>query len=161
MAFNDLRYSWRKKSEPPANGPPRPVILVIDDDAAARDSLDFILSEKYDVLLCASAREGLAALRDGVYAVVLDVKMEGHDGFWACDQLRKRQPDIPIIFYSAYQNIKDPARVIREHRPFAYVIKDGDINRILTSIETAVRVYTLTMENKRFNDSLKGTRRDD
>src|SRR4051812_26266491 len=100
-----------KGGAPPAkDGAPRPLVMVIDDDAATRESLEYVLKSKYDLLLCASAKEGLAAFRDDVCVVILDVKMKAHDGFWACDELRKRQIDIPIIFYSAYQSLKDPYR---------------------------------------------------
>ncbi|WP_437766709.1 response regulator [Sorangium sp. So ce281] len=160
MAFKDLKDAWRKRRAPPKDEAPRPVVLVIDDDAATRESVHYILQDRYDVLLCGSATEGLAAVRDDVCAVILDVKMEPLDGFWACDELRRKQPDIPIIFYSAYQDIKDPSRVVREHRPFAYIVKDGDINRIVATVDTAVRVHTTMTENKRSIDLLQGTKRD-
>ncbi|AUX38984.1 uncharacterized protein SOCE26_003660 [Sorangium cellulosum] len=160
MAFKDLKDSWRRKSSaPPEAEAPRPTVLVIDDDAAARDALHFVLQDKYEVLRCASATEGLEAFHDGVCVVILDVKMEVHDGFWACDELRKKQPDIPIIFYSAYQDIKDPSKVIIEHQPFDYVVKDGDLKRISTAIDTAARVYALMAENKKILARLKGQER--
>ena len=156
MAFKSLNDSWREKEKGTA---PRPVVLVIDDDAATRESLEFVLKDKYEVILCASAREGLAAFRDDVSVVILDVKMKTHDGFWACDELRKKQADIPIIFYSAYQSLKDPFRIINEHRPFGYIIKDGDIKQLLDAVDMAVRVYTMIAENKRIIERLTAGKR--
>jgi DNA-binding NtrC family response regulator len=144
---------------PPKNEERRPVILVIDDDAETRDSIDYVLKDRYEVLLCGSAKAGLAAFRDDVCAVILDVKMKTHDGFWTCDELRKRQVDIPIIFYSAYQNLKDPYRIINEHRPFGYIVKDGDIRKLLDSVDTAVQLYKIILENKRLIELLQGGKR--
>lgn len=137
---------------------PRPVVLVIDDDLATRESLEFILKDKYNALLCASAQEGLAAFHKDVYAVILDVKMKVHDGFWACDELRKKQADVPIIFYSAYQSLKDPYRIINEHRPFGYIIKDGNLKKLLDTVEMAVQLYKILLENKRLIERLQGRR---
>jgi DNA-binding NtrC family response regulator len=160
MSFKGLNNAWRKEKAPPSKDEePRPAVLVIDDDVATRESLHFILMGKYNVLLCASAKEGLAALNDDVCVVVLDVKMHTHDGFWACDELRKKQPDIPIIFYSAYQNVKDPYKIINEHRPFGYVVKDGDIKKLLEAVDTAVRIYKIIVENKRLIKLLQGAKR--
>lgn len=158
MALKDMNDSWRRRKAPQSEAP-RPVVLVIDDDASARESLQFVMKDKYDVVLCGSAKEGLDAFHAGVRTVILDVKMEGHDGFWACDELHKKQPEIPVIFYSAYQSIKDPSRVISEHRPFDYIVKDGDINRLLTAVDTAVRVYTMMVENNKLIERLQGQKR--
>jgi DNA-binding NtrC family response regulator len=156
MSFKGMNDPWRKGRAPPSKDEAlRPVVLVIDDDVATRESLNYILKEKYEILLSGSAKEGLSAFRDDVCVVILDVKMATHDGFWACDELRKKQPDIPIIFYSAYQNLKDPYRVINEHRPFGYIVKDGDSKKLLATVDTAVRVYTITMENKKLIERLK------
>jgi DNA-binding NtrC family response regulator len=133
----------------------RPIIVVVDDDVTMRKSLAALLSDLYEVRVAASANEGVAAVDRDVCAVVLDVRMKGFDGFWACDEIRKQFPDIPVIFYSAYQDAKDPYRIINEHRPFAYLTKDGDVDRLLESIASAVRLYRTTVENRRLVETLR------
>lgn len=160
MRSKDLNDSWPRERAPSSKDKaPRSVVLVIDDDLATRESLEFILKDRYEVILCASAQEGLAAFRDDVSVVILDVKMRAHDGFWACDELRKKEPDIPIIFYSAYQSLKDPFKIINEHRPFGYIIKDGDIKPLLDSVDMAVRIYGIIAENKRLISVLAARKR--
>jgi DNA-binding NtrC family response regulator len=134
----------------------RPVILIVDDDAAIRASLSIMLASRYEVLLATSAADGIRALRDDVCAVVLDVKMKGENGFWACDRMRERHPLLPIIFYSAFQDVKDPYRVINEHRPFAYLTKGGDPKDLLDALELAVRLYSLVLQSKRAARSAAG-----
>jgi DNA-binding NtrC family response regulator len=136
-----------------------PLVLVVDDDPGIRASLNDILSEHYRLILSASASEGVAAFRDDVCAVVLDVKMSGHDGFWACDQIRKSQPDVPVIFYSAYQDAKDPFDIINAHRPFAYIHKDGTPQKLLSALETATRLYQSTLRSRRILERLKRRRK--
>jgi DNA-binding NtrC family response regulator len=134
----------------------RPFILVVDDDAAIRMSLSVMLAGRYEVLLATSATDGLRALRDEVCAVILDIKMKGENGFWACDRMREKYPLLPIIFYSAFQDVKDPYRIINEHRPFAYLTKGGDPKDLLDALELAVRLYSLVLQSRRATKSLAG-----
>lgn len=141
--------------EPEARSP----ILVVDDDATVRRALELLLGEYYQVTLAASAEEGVAAVGPDTCAVVLDVRMNGYDGFWACDEIRKRHPDVPVIFYSAFQDAKDPYRIINEHRPFGYIIKDGDSRELLETLGVAVRMHRMTLDNRRLVESLKRPRK--
>ncbi|HYO68254.1 MAG TPA: response regulator [Archangium sp.] len=132
----------------------RPRIVVVDDDLNMRRSLETLLSDTYLVALASSATEGVAAVDEQTCAVVLDIKMKGYDGFWACSEIRKRYPDVPIIFYSAWQDLKDPYQIINEHRPFGYLTKDGDTVRLLDMLEAAVRIHRVTLYNKKLVEGL-------
>jgi DNA-binding NtrC family response regulator len=132
----------------------RPRIVVVDDDLNMRRSLETLLSDTYLVALASSATEGVAAMDEQTCAVVLDIKMKGYDGFWACTEIRKRYPDVPIIFYSAWQDLKDPYQIINEHRPFGYLTKDGDTVRLLDMLEAAVRIHRVTLYNKKLVEGL-------
>lgn len=130
-------------------------VVVIDDDVTIRDSLAFLLSDQYDVSTYGSAKEGVTAITEDVCAVVLDVKMPGHDGFWACNEIRKRVPNMPVIFYSAYQNLKDPYAIINDHRPFGYVAKGDDVQRLLDMLKAAVELQSMIVANQRLLRNLK------
>jgi DNA-binding NtrC family response regulator len=133
----------------------RAPVLIIDDDAGIRAALTALLSDLYDVIVCASANEGVAAMHGEVCAVILDVKMQVHDGFWACDRIRERWPEIPVIFYSAYQDAKDPYRIINEHRPFAYLPKGSDETRLIKTLEHAVRLYSIALKSRKMMESFQ------
>ena len=111
--------------------PVRHVVVIVDDDESIREGLQILLTDSYDLILCGSAQEGVSSVNDDVCAVVLDVKMPGQDGFWACTEIHKKVPDIPVIFYSAYQGVKDPYRIINDHYPFGYMAKGGDIGELI------------------------------
>ena len=142
---NALSSRPRASSAPPARNP----IVIIDDDKASRDSLSFVFKDLYDVTIYASAREGVAAVNEDTCAVILDVRMPDQDGFEACDEIRKRFSDIPVIFYSAYQSAKDPIAIINDHHPFAYVVKGGDLDRLVKLVGLAVQLQAIVVNNRK------------
>jgi len=91
----------RRPAPTGATAPTRPVVLVIDDDSAARDLLEASLRrEGFDVVTAASGGEGLRVLqRLRPAAVTLDVLMPQPDG-WAVLSTIKSDPataDIPVV----------------------------------------------------------------
>ena len=131
------------------------IILVIDDDSRVLDDLEFALRKKYKVRLCSSGEEGLAAISPDVHAVILDIKMKDKDGFWTFKELKKHFIHLPIIFHTAYQDIKDPFDIMNEFRPFGYISKGDDFMRLQTSIESAVDYYAKILENKTLYQDLQ------
>jgi FixJ family two-component response regulator len=81
---------------------PGPVI-VIDDDAAVRDSLKFALElEGLNVLLYGGGEEVLADLDlPAQGCLVVDYYMPAMDGVELIDQLRGRQVNLPAILITA------------------------------------------------------------
>ncbi len=153
-SFSDLDFLLHRDQDASAPSD-RHTIVVIDDEDTIRESLAFLLGDVYQIISCASATEGVAAINEDVCAVVCDVKMPGHDGFWACTELRKKVPDVPVIFYSAYQNLKDPYAVINEHRPFGYVAKGEDVQKLLDMLEAAVELQASIVANRKLLRRLK------
>ncbi len=79
----------------------RPVVLVIDDDSAARDLMQrYLAREGVHAVLAASGEEGLRLAREQHPSLItLDVIMPGMDG-WTVLQTLKSDPalhDIPVI----------------------------------------------------------------
>ena len=79
-------------------------ILVVDDDAGLRESLQLLLEgEDYRVT---TAEDGEAALEqldaETVDLVLCDLRMPGIDGFDLIGQIHRKQPELPVILMSAY-----------------------------------------------------------
>lgn len=156
MSFKDLDSLLEMEvASAEAASAPRPKLLVVDDDETVRKSLSALFGRRYEVLLCASAQEALDAWREDVCTAIVDVKMKGHDGFWTCNELRRRAPGLPVIFYSAYQDLKDPFAIINEHRPFGYITKDGERERLIHAVDMAVQMYQRVLDNQRLIQRLR------
>src|SRR5437660_11363670 len=83
---------------------PKSRILVIDDEAAIRDSLRMTLEyEGYEFLGAATGQEGLAlAEREAPDLVLLDVKMPGMDGIEVLERPGNMNEPVPVIVASRH-----------------------------------------------------------
>lgn len=125
----------------------KPLVLIIDDDSAVRQSLQYLLQrEAYRTIACKDGDEGLQAMHAGVCAVILDIKMPGKDGFQVYEEIKARFPMAPIIFYSAYQDAMESIALKQGYTAFSYIDKDGDADKLLASVQRAVS-YSRTMGN--------------
>ena len=84
-------------------GRPATNVLLVDDDAAARDVIGRTL-ETFGarVTRAASADEAIGHLAaDGFDLVLTDLAMPGHDGYWLLHEIRKRKPRIRVAAITA------------------------------------------------------------
>src|SRR5580693_6712458 len=88
------------------------VVLLVEDDPSLRLGLTTTLrSEGFRVEVAKTGTEGLAAalsLRPDV--VLLDVMLPGRNGFEICEELRRRDADLPILLVTAKGEEQDRVR---------------------------------------------------
>ena len=78
-------------------------VLVVDDEPQVRRLLTRMLDEEgFAVTPAACGAEALALLVDPADVVVLDMRLPDLNGLDVARQARKRWPDLPILFISAY-----------------------------------------------------------
>jgi two-component system nitrogen regulation response regulator NtrX len=129
---------------------PKSRILVIDDEAAIRDSLRMTLEYAgLDFVGAATGQEGLAiAERDAIDAVLLDIKMPGMDGMDVLGRLRAMNETLPIIMISGHGTTATAVEAIRKgavdflDKPFE------STERLLVTINNALEHGRLRDENK-------------
>ena len=113
--------------------------MVVDDELAIRKGLAAMLEGAgYSVR---TARDGIAAL--GVIhaqrpdLVLLDVMMPLMDGFKVCEEIRKRDRDLPIVFLTAKDADEDQVRGL-EVGADDFVSKSFDSAVLLVRIRKAL-----------------------
>src|SRR5437667_5311948 len=113
-------------------------ILVIDDEAAIRDSLRMTLEyEGYEFVGAATGQEGLAsAERDTPDLVLLDVKMPGMDGLEVLDRLRAMTETVPVIVVSGHGTISTAVDATKKGA-FDFIEKPFASDRVLVSVRNA------------------------
>jgi two-component system, NtrC family, nitrogen regulation response regulator NtrX len=127
----------------------KPRILVIDDEAAIRDSLKMILEyEDYDFLGAASGPEGVAMVkRDAPDLVVLDIKMPGMNGLEALAEIRKIDESVPVAMISGHGTITDAMQATRLGA-FDFIEKPFTSERVLVTVAKGLEVRELRQENR-------------
>lgn len=157
MAFDELDelLGGASRERPRKDGSERPTIVAVDDDRDILRGFEGLFSDRYNLVLCSSGREALAALNEEICAIILDVRMAGMDGFAVCEWIRVRYPSVPVIFYSAYQDSKDPYRIINQYRPFAYITKGDNVSKLTEAVHLAVRLQWSILTNQRLVANLK------
>lgn len=79
-------------------------ILIIDDSAVQAEFLRSILKDEYDVSVCHTAKDGIAAVKEGNFSLILlDVIMPDMDGFTVLRELKGTEltKHIPIILLTS------------------------------------------------------------
>ena len=124
-----------------AEGDPRPLVLVVDDDDAIRRLVRLGLSERFEVLEAASAAEAIELVqRHDVEVVVLDVMLPGMSGVEACPILKaKARGPLPVLLLTALGD--------QEHRNQGleaggddYLTKPVDRRELLLRVQNFVRL---------------------
>jgi two-component system, NtrC family, nitrogen regulation response regulator NtrX len=128
---------------------PKSRILVIDDEAAIRDSLKMTLEyEGYEFVGAATGQEGLAlAEREGPDLVLLDVKMPGMDGLEVLDRLRAMNDSLPIVVISGHGTISTAVEATKKGA-FDFIEKPFASERVLVSLRNALDQRELRDENR-------------
>ena len=93
----------------------KPLVFVVDDDIALRDSLGFLIANAgWRPRLFASAMEFLASPRPtSPSCLILDVGLPDLDGLEVQQRLASEHADLPIIFITARGDIPMTVRAIR------------------------------------------------
>ncbi len=87
-------------------------VLVVDDDPVVAKSFDRVLSGKgYAVITASNGQEALSKLDAEKYDLVFtDIKMPGMSGLEMAEQLKLRQPWLPVVIVTGYGSPDNEAR---------------------------------------------------
>lgn len=89
-----------------------PTVFVVDDDAAFRDSLRFLLEPLgYGVMTFASAREFLSAYDPNwCGCLIIDLRMPQMSGIDLQEELNRRAIDMPVIMVTGHADVDTAVR---------------------------------------------------
>jgi DNA-binding NtrC family response regulator len=139
---------------PRAGSSPR--ILIIDDEAAIRESLDTLLTlEGFTVSMAIDGPSGLDQLSRNEYdLLLLDLALPGESGIDLLPRITALQPNLPVIMITAYGtmgNVVDAIRAGAEN----FVQKPWDNEKLLADIRTAIARHRAEEEVVQLKRTLK------
>lgn len=138
------------------SGPERRRILVIDDEADIRESLELLLTgENYNVELAENATIGLQKFESGNYdLILLDLMMPDRSGMDVLADIRERDRDIPVFMLTAYGSVEVAVRALKLGAN-DYFAKPWDNDKLLIEIERMISKGRLERENTQLKRALK------
>ena len=138
-------------------GPPdRHRILVVDDEADIRESLELLLTaENYSVDLAESGTCGLKKFESGSYELVLlDLMMPDRSGMDVLADIRQRDVETPVFMLTAYGSVEVAVRALKSGAN-DYFAKPWDNEKLLIEIERMISKGRLERENTQLKRALK------
>src|SRR5580658_6488736 len=128
-------------------------VLVVDDEAEIRSSLEEILHEEgYGVASAATAAEAVVLLEDAPYDVVLlDIWLPDRDGLDVLSDLRKQPADTrpEVVIISGHGTIETAVKATKLGA-FDFLEKPLSLERTRIVLKNAVEGRRLRAENHEF-----------
>ena len=135
---------------------PKGRVLVIDDEAEIRESLEMLLSlEGYQVELAPNATEGIRMMESRGYdLVLLDLMMPDRSGMEVLEEVRVRDRETPIFMITAYGSVEAAVKALKLGAN-DYFSKPWDNEKLLIEIERMISKHRLEHENRQLKRALK------
>src|SRR5271154_2176197 len=140
----------------PVSNEPAARILIIDDEAAIRESLEtLLLLEGYVVESAAEGQSGLRFIDTRSYdLVLLDLALPGQNGLEILARIRERQPHLPVIMITAYGTVGNVVDAMNGGAQ-NFVQKPWDNEKLLADIRASVARHRAEEENVQLKRALK------
>jgi len=131
-------------------------LLVVDDEEAIRETLQFTFEEDYDVFLAPSGEEGLEILeREPIAVVIADQRMPGMDGAEFLERAVEVRPDAIRMMITGHADINAVIHAVNEGRIHRYIQKPWESPEIRLIVRQAIDAYQLTHEKAQLAGALK------
>ena len=131
------------------------LILIIDDNDAVRTALEILMSlHGARVIGVASPTEGLATLeKEPIDLVIQDMNFRreatsGEEGIQLFREIRRRDPDVPIILLTAWTHLETAVELVKEGAA-DYLSKPWDDARLLTTVRNLLDLRKARAETTR------------
>jgi two-component system NtrC family response regulator len=131
-------------------------ILIVDDEKNYLRVLSAVLEEEgYEVLTALGGREALEIQETSDLDLTLtDMKMPGMDGIKLLENIKAKDPDLPVIMMTAHGTI-DKAVEAMQKGAYSYILKPFDNERLIIYVKKAVAMFQVVKENRRLRDEVK------
>jgi len=135
---------------------PKGRILVVDDEADIRESLETLLClEGYTVELAQNGAEGLRRAEASNYdMVLLDLMMPDRSGMEVLREIRERDTETPVFMITAYGSVEVAVSALKNGAN-DYFSKPWDNEKLLLEIDRMIAHSRLARENAQLKRALK------
>jgi DNA-binding NtrC family response regulator len=146
-----VRHNSGERSVPAAGS-----VLIIDDEAAIRESLETLLElEGYGVESASTGEEGLARIGERSFdLVLLDLALPDRNGMDLLAEIHLQDPGLSIIMVTAYGTVENAVKAMQGGAA-NFVQKPWDNEKLLADVRAAVARHRAEEENVQLKRALK------
>jgi DNA-binding NtrC family response regulator len=138
------------------NGSAAGSVLIIDDEAEIRESLQTLLEmEGFEVETAESGEAGLVQMAERTYdLVLLDLALPGRDGMEILSEIHAHDSRLPVIMITAYGTVENAVRAMQSGAA-NFVQKPWDNEKLMADVRSAVARRKAEEENVQLKRALK------
>ena len=131
-------------------------ILIIDDEAAIRESLETLLEfEGYSVESAETGAEGMSRLNEKSFdLVLLDFALPDRNGLEVLTEIRARDAQLAVIMITAYGTLDNAVRAMQKGAT-NFIQKPWDNEKLLADVRASVARRRVEEENEQLKRALK------
>ncbi|HEX3355218.1 MAG: sigma-54-dependent transcriptional regulator [Terriglobales bacterium] len=131
-------------------------VLIIDDEAAIRESLETLLElEGYSVESAATADQGLTRIGERPFdLVLLDLALPDRNGIDLLAELHAHDPELSVIMITAYGTVENAVKAMQAGAT-NFVQKPWDNEKLLADVRIAVGRHRTEAENVQLKRAMK------
>lgn len=131
-------------------------ILIVDDDARMRETLNDILTEEgYEIRGVGTITHAKEELKKRFFNLALiDLKLPDGTGLELLKEIKKINAETMVIVFTGYASLESSITALNEGA-FAYIQKPLNMDEVIISIEKALYMQKLSIDNKNLLNRLK------
>jgi len=131
-------------------------ILIVDDEPITLESVEMVLNSEgiNNIILCQDSREVKNILNENEISIILtDLMMPYFSGEDVLQYVADNYADIPVIIITGVNDIETTVRCMKSSA-YDYIVKPVDENRLLTTVNRAIKFSELQNEAKTLTQHL-------
>ncbi len=118
----------------------RPSLLIVDDEAGVRASLQMIFNRDFRILEAASSEVAIEkAQEESPEIVLLDIRLPGVGGLEVLRRIKESNPHCQVIMLTALKTAHT-ALAAEESGAFDYVVKPFDVAELSLRVHRALEM---------------------
>ena len=131
-------------------------ILIVDDEKNYTLILSAVLEDEgFETLTANSGGEALRLLDDSdVDLVLTDMKMPQMDGIELLENIRARNPDIPVVMMTAHGTVERAVEAMQKGA-HNFILKPFDNSSLIVYVNRALEMYRVVKENRRLRNAVE------
>ena len=130
--------------------PDRPRVMVVDDDAGIRLTLEAIIEDEgYDVVAVEDGYQAIELAKDTPFAVIfMDVRMPGINGVEAYRQIKMVSPSSVVVMMTGF-SVEELVKEALREGAYAVIFKPVSPERIIDILQAVLKsCFVLVVDDR-------------